>query len=335
MFLIHGSSNSSGAQQLALKFNRRGDAKHLSDEREGHDDVLTGLRISVFIRSYGSALDVAGVVLESARRHLPEALEYVVVVPQGEVRFATAVLPDWVVVQPEKTPIDEQLPGALRHAYTTLHPDAYCTGDFIYHLNGDVPLIRRVLLRDLFLFGKPMVFYDVYSVGGRIGNATTNPWRRGTEVALGADARFDFSRTDDHLYPLWMYPLARAHLEATHGKSVPAFLTVWAANSSVGTHPPLFSEFNYLAAFLYTRSPISVSWIFSGVDGIEDEDDNAVPHTYSVVRPPITCAVNSWRFSSPGQEDKRSALLKVVRRAVEGSLPCEAVTDFRGSTKQR
>ena len=331
VYLLHGSAASSGARQLAVKFPVNGTAPQGALTARGGEGGggggadglpspytdLAALRISVFLRTHLAGFDSVRPVLASVLAHFPAAAEVVVAVPPSDVGAARAAFPPHVRVVAEHVP-PAVLPGALQHLHTVLYADLYCSGEYVYHLGGDAVLLRPVLLRDLFLLGKPMAFHSRYV-------SSDNAWRRGVSRALGRPIDLDFSRTDDHLYPRFGYAAARGHLAAAHnGSSVSDYLAALGGEGGGGDGATsLFSEFNLLAAALYAHHPSAMAWVYAGMDS-SSSSVHAVPYAFAVIRPRLHCAAESWRFegAAPGRSELREQARQHLRDVVAGNATC-------------
>lgn len=151
------------------------------------------------------------------------------------------------------------------HTYTYIQ---YCKGDFIFHLDSDVVLHRPVLYKDLFLRGLPMLEYDTYD---NLRDTGASRWQLGTAFAVGhSPILYEYSRSNEHLYPREMYAPARAHIErrfkgirfadylatrpgSSKGKSTAKYRKLEARYLPEGEKDSvsLFSDFNYAGTWLF------------------------------------------------------------------------------------
>jgi hypothetical protein len=218
--------------------------------------------------------------------------------------------------------------------------DTYCRGDFIFHLDSDTLLIKAPLQnRDLFLFGRPIATFDRYAnvraAGARLREAALDRWQGGTATALGLPSvEFEFSRSNDHLYPRGLYAATREHLEATHGVPLRTFLAgrlgrLTNANNAARTRdelPRLLSDFNTLGGYAYYRAPHLLAWQYVGADAAANASalpPHAQPYAYSVIRPQLTCQGNGrWFDELPKLAAEQLALM---RKVATGAAPCAAL----------
>jgi hypothetical protein len=123
---------------------------------------------------------------------------------------------------------------------------------------------RPLLYKDLFLLGKPTLEYQTYA---ELADTGVNRWQNGTAFAVGHPIVFEYSRSNEHIYPRAAYAPARAHIEERfNGISFPDFLatrpgsrkgkvradhrTLEAKYLPKGERDnhALFSDFNYMGA---------------------------------------------------------------------------------------
>ena len=185
---------------------------------ERRDEVPAAANISVFMRASAAELPFAELSLLSAKRFFPGALEYVVVVPQRDMKAAKSSLPSFAAVRAE------------RDVLGLLSADEYCTGRFVFHLRSDAVLYRPALMRDLFVFHKPLIAFDRYpnvdlALGLAGGVVRSQQQQAAVSQALGAHVELAFSRADIHLFPREIYSRARQHALdalASRGQSLTA-----------------------------------------------------------------------------------------------------------------
>ena len=176
--LVHGARYSAG--NLLLR------PKDPTPDVVWHDQIPASLRLSVMIRSFSGDLDYAVEALRSAVKFLPNALELVAVVPEGDVaafeRALHALPGARVVGEPPLMP-DQH----MQQKYSKLHADRYCRGAYVFHLDSDMVLYKELLLRDILWTGLPLLVYQRYST---LNDPTGPPkirWRIGTSFALGQE----------------------------------------------------------------------------------------------------------------------------------------------------
>ena len=252
VYLIHGARYSAG--NLLIR------PKDPTPDVVWHDQIPKSLRLSVMIRSFVGDLDYAVEALRSAVKFIPNALEIVLVVPEGDVaNFEKAVhaVPGARVVGEPIVMKDQN----MQQKYSKLHADRYCEGDFVFHLDSDMVLYKELLTRDILWMSRPLLVYQRYS---SLNDPPPAPpkikWRVGTSFALGVPVLHEYSRSPLHVYPRAIYAPARARIEEVHSTDIVAFLT-----GRIGKHTKeadenlLFSDFNYLGAFAHLIRPDLIS----------------------------------------------------------------------------
>ena len=309
------------------------------------------MRVSIFIRTNKDDFGFAAIAIQSAQRFFPGALEYVVVVPEADAQQARQELPSNIVLYAEKAAVKSE---DMQQKMAKLLADKYCMGDYVFHLEADVIFHRPVLRRDLFIFDKPLITFDRYRnlewkeeenrrrlpPNPARANLTVNAtrarsvrrWQEPTSFALGEPVEFEFSRANDHLYHRRVYAEAREHLEKTHRQTVAEFLDTresgirWGANGEPLNGPgSLFSEMNYLGAFLYYQRPELMSWTFLGT---ETAPKYSLPYEYTSIRPDVVCQGDRWMKREGGW---MATQLAIMARVVAGQSSCGELTGWLGS----
>jgi hypothetical protein len=82
--------------------------------------IPAALKLSVLVRTFSRDVEAAAVALQSAKRFLPNALEFVVVVPEPDLAQAREALPDFAVVKGEPILMPDQ---SMQQKYTKLMGD--------------------------------------------------------------------------------------------------------------------------------------------------------------------------------------------------------------------
>jgi hypothetical protein len=288
--LVHGDGESAGKAKWYAKFGAGANT-----DKMGKGDVIDSslLRISVFVRSAAEDLPFATAALLSAKRYMPGALEYVIVVPVQDYAKAKAELPEFVTLQPELELLHSQV---VQRKLTTLSADRYCRGAFIFHLEADVVLFRPVLKRDLFIYHKPIVTLDT--------------WSNGSSLTVGNGVDLDFSRSANRVYPRSVYAAARQHAEAQHNESFQQFLSHREnelrnrKDISANEADKALNEFNYLGAYIYLHHPDVVSWAYVGH---ESPPQHSLPYAYTPV-----CPTFSYHGQARLRNDRQLAILSSI-----------------------
>ena len=334
VFLLHGRNSSAGTYKYERKFVQ---GRPVSNSTIlWADEIPPELRISVFMRTFQDDLPFAALAMVSARRYIPNALEFVAVVPVDTLANATKVMPSFVRVIGEDVPPPLLKDGQLAQKYTKLMADMHCTGRYIFHLDSDVLLSRPVLRRDLFLFNKPMLAYDRYSnLVSAHGEHALDRWRLGTAYAVGVPSlvEFEFSRANNHLYPRELYYAARWHLEHHHNKTLVDFFATRNGRYEAGVTRlrTLFSDFNYLGAFMYVHRPQLMSWQYLGTDN--NPGAHAESFAYTVLVPPFVCQGNARWYVNPPRPELSARQLELFKAVAQGA-PCEALQGFLSENEE-
>jgi hypothetical protein len=105
-FLVHGNGNSAGTYRYHEKF--KGGVPVSNKTIYWNDEVEPALQVSVMVRTWSGDVRYAVFALESARRNLPYALEFVAVTPEGDFPLVNKTMPPWVrvVSEPKLLPSD-------------------------------------------------------------------------------------------------------------------------------------------------------------------------------------------------------------------------------------
>jgi hypothetical protein len=114
VFLVHGKPGSAGTFKYERKF--AGGVPVSNATIYWNDEVEPGRNVSVMVRTWSGDAAYAAVALESARRCLPHALEFVAVTPERDAAAVRKALPKWarVVGEPALLPDDHIQASAKR-----------------------------------------------------------------------------------------------------------------------------------------------------------------------------------------------------------------------------
>lgn len=282
-FLRHGNTNGAGNKKYFAKFKNGVPTANYTIYGE---EIRPEVQLSVFIRTHAEDLQFAALAFESAHRYVPYAHEFVAVVPPGDLELAKKTLPDFVTLFGE----EQAVMGTIQQKYTSLNADMYTTGRYVMHLDSDVLFFRPLKYKDVFVLGKPILEYDLYSSIPQ----REAVWQAGTSYAMGRPVIREFTRSKDHVYPRSIYKPARDYLEERFGMSLLDFM-----ETRIGIHDisnkdedpeKLFSDFNYLGAFAHSNMLEEFAWTFVGAGF--DPYHRADPLSY-VVRPKMVCQGNA------------------------------------------
>eukprot|EP00889_Picochlorum_renovo_P005197 jgi/Picre1/32227/NNA_007573.t1 len=256
------------------------------------------------MRTFDDDADFARIAVQSILTYFPENMEIVIVVPESSTRF-TGWKSKFGVKLILEPPIYSN--GRLQQKYTKLNADRYCSGKYILHMDSSVIFYRKIRRRDLFWMGKPILEYEKYSALPRAANI----WKNGTSFAIGKQVPFEFSRKNQHLYPIEIYPRLRRFIEQRFGVSIKAFLAtrVPTKNDLVeDASTKLFSDFNMIGAYLWYYERDLIAWTSSDSLIVKKE---TFP---SPIVPFFTCQSNA-RLAE--QEGKKEQYLAQMVRAIK------------------
>lgn len=279
-FLRHGDTNGAGNTKYFAKFK---DGSPTANYTIHGDEIRPEVQLSILMRTYGDDLRFAALAFESARRYVPYAHEYVAVVPESDLEEANKILPKFVKTYGEPNVMD----ASIQQKYTKLNADKYTEGRYVMHLDSDVVFYRMLNHKDVFVLGKPILEYDLYS-------NIASWWQAGTSYTMGHPVAYEYSRSNDHVYPRCIYKRAREYLEKRFGMSVRDFMKTRRGVHDItdeNENPEsLFSDFNYIGAFAHSHMREDFAWTFVGTGF--DPNHRADPLSY-VVRPKIVCQGNA------------------------------------------
>jgi len=324
-YLIHGRTNSAGNGQYFRKFK---DGVPTTNKTLYEEEIRPNQRLSILMRAFADDIEYGAISMESAKRYLPNALEYVVVVPEDDVAEAKRVLPGFVSIVKEE--ILRPSESSIQQEYTILMADNYTTGDFILHLDPHTIFHRPVMHKDLFVFNKPILRYNsLENLGGKPYNEAISQWKKEMSDRLGHEVRYDFSRFSDHLFPREIYAPAREYIETNFNGSLTEFFSTpsiieWNGDLS-GSR--LFSAFNYLGMFLHAEMHQAVIWNYLG----EDSDPRIACNPMTdVLRPPFLCDENGkWLNVALRGPSVREEHLEHLRAIAKGDVrDCLALEQF-------
>lgn len=125
--------------------------------------------------------------------------------------------------------------GHIQQKYSKLTADLHTDAEYIMHIDSDV---RFHTWNEHCFFGRdhrPLLEYAPWEFLPK----GVRQWQNGSEVLLGVSVDFEFSRSNQHVYPRALYKQLRERVEETQG--VP-FKTVFIERPLVGTASHLHAE---------------------------------------------------------------------------------------------
>lgn len=331
-FLVHGKNMSTGKRASQRKF--KNNLSHVN--WDGAIDPKAD-SVSVLIRSQTMDVDYAIVAIYSVLVHMSGALEIVVVAPDKDVFAIVARLQKLsdkvrVVAEEPLTPETAESVHPMQETYTRSLADVYCRGKYIFHMRPDSVLVRKVLRKDLFIAGKPIMWHALYADLPE----TAGFWRNGTANALGDDNSAQVSgRVGERVIPREVYKSLRDHLEHFHRKSFRSFLQTRVGQKFCLRHDrvgdcPLtlndaaaeqraYSDEAVLGAFMFTRMNGSAAWL-----PIEQSRDyNREVFVPIITR--FTCQGQAWLARKLGETQQD---IRALQNAINDGN-CDKVRNWR------
>jgi hypothetical protein len=192
-------------------------------------------------------------------------VEYIVITDIDNKAIVSAVLPLCplkikLVIEPTIA-----LNGHIQQKYSKLTSDLHTNATFLFHLDSDVFLYRW---NDACFFdtSDPGALrpWNDYAPWDALPSQYRRNWKIGTEFMLQvSDVEFEFSRSNQHIYPHALYGKLRSYLEKVHGRTFHSLFADRTKALLVGTYPDLvahqkpgrrailISDFNTMGAFVY------------------------------------------------------------------------------------
>ena len=310
--LVHGDRRSAGTYKYDRKFV--GGVPRSNGTLMWRDEILASMRISLLVHAKASQLRSAAVMLTSAQRFFPGAIEYVVVVPEKDVQAALTVLPQRASVKPERGVQlqDDQQPPV----WSALWSDQYTVGDYVFHASADSVLFRPLLRRDLFIFNKPILTFDRH--------ANLKETAAGCEGAMLQQVNtLDVSQSGrDFLYPRSAYALARQFLDTAPQQQPPASRRPSAERPLSGCST--LSAF--WAAFLYAFHPQLMSWTYRGTDAAPE---HSLSYAFTSLLPQISCTGDAAWAELLAHQHLYDTQLAIMHKIASGlTNSCDELESF-------
>eukprot|EP00903_Cladosiphon_okamuranus_P017930 g16498.t1 len=231
---------------------------------------LEEFRISVMYRTFFGDSWLFEMSIQTVFRYFPNALELVaVVIEEDEALFedimdrhrASAPFPLRVVTEPDL------MDGHIQQKYSKLRADLYTRGDYVMHLDSDVVLLEDITYSHIFHLRKPVLPYRRYRTETATGLQVSTCWQNGTSIAIGEEVLHEYSIFNTHVYPRAMYSAARDFIEEHHKMSFVDFMSTRSgkcmdAAKMFRLKPQgMFSDFNFMGAFLWYHMHDAVYWL--------------------------------------------------------------------------
>eukprot|EP00903_Cladosiphon_okamuranus_P015304 g14138.t1 len=234
---------------------------------------LEGFRVSAMYRTFAGDAKLFEMSIQTVMDHFPSAHEVVVVViEEDEELFENIVdgfrdsapFPLRLIVEPDL------MDGNIQQKYSKLRADLYTDGDYVLHLDSDVVILEDITYSHMFHRGKPVLPFRRYREEVPEGLATIMCWQNGTSFAIGEEVVREFSIFNTHVYPRSMYAAARQFIEEHHQKSFVDFMSTRRgscmhpnamAQWTVEERNLMFSDFNYMGAYLWYHMHDAVYWL--------------------------------------------------------------------------
>lgn len=242
-FLVHHGKNSSGKTRFQEKYRSSAGQRRRRVNWDGAIDPRTD-GISVFMRGRAIDADSIRAAVSSVMTHMPGAVEIVLVVADQDLSFLSNRLGTLLRsltklhLLAEKALPQDISSQRMQETYTHSLADSYCRGKYIFHMQPDSVLVRKVYHKDFFFAFKPIMWYSDSS------RPSNEWWRKGTSIALGEDdmqhaPRRTPGRCREHVVPRGAYAQLRAHIQRIHNRSFESFLMTRMTTKSCMLHDPV------------------------------------------------------------------------------------------------
>jgi len=162
--------------------------------------------------------------------------------------------------------------GHAQQKYSKLTSDKYTDDPYLLHVDSDLMYYRW---DDACFFddGLPLIEYASYESLPEFARR----WKTGTGQLLGRTVEYEFSRSNQHVYPRELYSDLRIYLEHKHGKTLRNLFetTPLVGREQDKVNAPesaiLMSDFNILGAYAYYKNWRRNVKLRNVADGVQAE----------------------------------------------------------------
>lgn len=217
----------------------------------------------VLIASYKKDFPWLAVNLRSLYRHMKGFLPPVISVSYEDSADARAIAAReypgaevWVV---------DGRPGLgnLRAQVSMMMGDVLCArAEYIWLVGSDCVVSGAFTPEPFFRNGKPVMLTNSYEELLKYAPGI-EPWRKGTEAALGWTPEFEFMRRLPLMYPRSLFPRVRGHVSNQHQMPFEDYVYGVGAYAQTSNRSDAanFSESNVMGAFAYRYMRDDYEWV--------------------------------------------------------------------------
>ena len=196
--------------------------------------------VDILIRSYVGDFQWLGYALRSLHKRTKEFGQTHIVVPAGQ----TELLKHLTLEKIYECPIYSD--DYLGQQVTKMMADTYSNADYIMHVDSDLIFLQDVTPETFIVDGKPIIYYEPYSVVGM------EPWYPIVSDVLGWNPEHEFMRRFPFLYPRWLYAELRQYLETRHCNTFENYVSRRPYRS--------FTEFNIIGEYAWKMHHDKFEW---------------------------------------------------------------------------
>lgn len=196
--------------------------------------------VDIFIRSYSGDFCWLAYALRALHQRVKGFRQVHIVVPAGQAEQLKHLTEEKVYECPIYA--DDYLGQQI----TKLMADTYSDADYIMHVDSDLIFTKEVTPETFIVDGKPIIYYEPYSVVGM------EPWYPIVSEVLGWNPENEFMRRFPFVYPRWIYADLRKYLEERYSNTLENYISSRPYRS--------FSEFNTMGEFAWTIHHDKFTW---------------------------------------------------------------------------
>jgi hypothetical protein len=196
--------------------------------------------VDILIRSYSGDFRWLEYCLRLLHQHTKGFGQVHLVVPEGQAEQLKHLTLERVI----ECPVYED--DYLGQQITKLMADTYSNADYIMHVDSDLMFLQDVTPETFIVDGKPIIYYEPYSVVGM------EPWYPIVYEVLGWAPEHEFMRRFPFVYPRWLYTKLRGFLEEKHHTSLQNYVTSRPYRS--------FTEFNIIGEYAWAKHHDKFTW---------------------------------------------------------------------------
>lgn len=145
-------------------------------------------KVSIFVVSFRRDLPFMGYLCRSYEKFCTGFREFVVVVPEYDYELFAPLFRDFKFIKPYWYADDLERPF-LMHQVEKLQADAYCTGEYIMHVDSDCVFTQPCTPSFYFADGKPVLYRERFDT---LTNKLRLHWKEAVLNATGIDCQYDY-----------------------------------------------------------------------------------------------------------------------------------------------